>query len=357
MARHLPQLPPTLSPGDRVAVLSPSWCAPEHHPELHEQAMRRIRDLLDLEPVEYPTTRRQGTPRERARDLMAAFGDPTVRAVFATIGGEDQITVMPHLDADVVRADPKPFFGYSDNTNLLNWLWSHGVAAFHGGSTQVMLGPGPAVDEIHLAGLRAALFGGGDLEITPLPGSRDLGIPWTDPRSLTDPAPNDPTPEGWSWHGRADPVRGPTWGGNLEVLTWILAAGHHVLEPAAYDGCVLLVETSEELPTAEEVFRMLRGLGERGILGRVGAVVVGRPEAANLEVRPVPEERARFRADQAEAVLRGIDAYAAGVPVVVGVEFGHTIPQWVLPYGGEVTVDGAARRLVAHFGDPRPRPG
>ena len=52
--------------------------------------------------------------------------------------------MVPHLDPDVVRADPKPFLGYSDNTNLLSWLWTHGVAAFHGGSTQVHLGPGPA---------------------------------------------------------------------------------------------------------------------------------------------------------------------------------------------------------------------
>ena len=64
------------------------------------------------------------------------------------MGGEDQITVVPHLDADAVRADPKPFLGYSDNTNLLNWLWTHGVAGFYGGSTQVHLGPGPGVDAV-----------------------------------------------------------------------------------------------------------------------------------------------------------------------------------------------------------------
>ncbi len=44
----------------------------------------------------------------------------------------------------MVRTDPKPFLGYSDNTNLLSWLWTQGVAAFYGGSTQVHLGPGPA---------------------------------------------------------------------------------------------------------------------------------------------------------------------------------------------------------------------
>ena len=66
--------------------------------------------------------------------------------LLATIGGDDQIALLRHLDPDVARADPKPFVGYSDNTNLLNWLWFHGIEGVHGGSTQVHLGPGPAPD-------------------------------------------------------------------------------------------------------------------------------------------------------------------------------------------------------------------
>jgi muramoyltetrapeptide carboxypeptidase LdcA involved in peptidoglycan recycling len=86
--------------------------------------------------------------------------------VLATVGGEDQITVIPHLDAASITSDPKPFLGYSDNTNLLNWLWTNGVAGFYGGSTQVQLGPGPHVDPIHEQSLRAALLTGERLELT-----------------------------------------------------------------------------------------------------------------------------------------------------------------------------------------------
>lgn len=159
---HLPKL----TRGDRVAVLSPSFAAPGFAPEVHEQAMRRIRDELGLVPVESATTRElDASPRARAADINAAFADPVIRAIFATIGGDDQITVIPHLDADLVRANPKPFFGYSDNTNLLSWLWQLGVPGFYGGSTQVHLGAGPRIDHIHLASLRAALFDGGELEL------------------------------------------------------------------------------------------------------------------------------------------------------------------------------------------------
>src|ERR1022692_4049595 len=132
--------PPKVRPADRVAVVSPSTACPGMFPAVHEIGMRVLRDDLGLEPVEYPTTRQVGaTPQARARDLMAAFADPSIRAVLATIGGDDQITVLPFLDPEVVQADPKPFAGYSDNTNLLNWLWNLGIVGYHGGSTMVHL--------------------------------------------------------------------------------------------------------------------------------------------------------------------------------------------------------------------------
>ena len=118
-------------PGDRIAVVSPSFAAPGFAPAVHEQALRRLAEVTGLVPVEYPTTRQLGASAEdRARDLNAAFADPQIRAVIATVGGEDQITVIGHLDADAVRADPKPFLGYSDNTNLHQWLWANGVGSF-----------------------------------------------------------------------------------------------------------------------------------------------------------------------------------------------------------------------------------
>jgi hypothetical protein len=52
----------------------------------------------------------------------------------ASIGGDDQITVLPYLDPDLLHDNPKPFFGYSDNTNLLAYLWNLGVVSYHGGS-------------------------------------------------------------------------------------------------------------------------------------------------------------------------------------------------------------------------------
>jgi muramoyltetrapeptide carboxypeptidase LdcA involved in peptidoglycan recycling len=224
--------PPKAAAGDKVAVLSPSFAAPGIAPEVHEQAMKRLEEVTGLVPVEYPTTRRPGASAEdRAADLNAAFADSGIRAVLATVGGEDQITVVPHLDPAVVRADPKPFLGYSDNTNVLNWLWAQGVSGFYGGSTQVHLGAGPAVDEVHARSLCAALLTGERLEVTEPGESEAIGKDWGDPAALTEYGDREPT-EPWVWAGPARSVTGRTWGGCAEVLQWILTAGRFPADPS-----------------------------------------------------------------------------------------------------------------------------
>jgi muramoyltetrapeptide carboxypeptidase LdcA involved in peptidoglycan recycling len=342
--------PPKARPGDRIAVLSPSFAAPGAFPAVHEQAMERLAEVTGLVPVEYPTTRALGaSPRDRAADVNAALADPSVRAVLATIGGEDQITVIPHLDAGPAREDPKPFLGYSDNTNLHQWLWGNGIASFYGGSSQVHLGPGPEPDDVHVRSLRAALLTGETLEVTDPGESEDTGVPWDDPRALSSSGEREPT-EPWSWSGPQRSVTGRTWGGCLEVLQWILTAGRSPVDADVLTGGVLLLETSEELLPAREVGWIVRSLGERGILGAVDAVLLARPPTSDLERRPPAEERSRLRTEQREVVAELVDRYNPDAVLCAGIPFGHTRPQWILPHGGRVTVDGAERRVHAHYG-------
>lgn len=77
--QHAPSLaaPPRPLPGDRVAVVSPSFAAPALFPQVHELAMCRLRDEFALVPVVYPTTRRLGaSAQDRARDVMARSPTP-----------------------------------------------------------------------------------------------------------------------------------------------------------------------------------------------------------------------------------------------------------------------------------------
>jgi muramoyltetrapeptide carboxypeptidase LdcA involved in peptidoglycan recycling len=343
-------LPPKLRPGARVAVVSPSFAAPGAFPAVHELAMRRLAGEFGVEPVEYPTTRQLGAPAQaRAADLMEAFADPGIGAVLASIGGDDQLTVLPYLDAEVLAAHPKAFCGYSDNTNLLNYLWNLGIAGYYGGSTMVHLGGragGP--HPVAVASLRAALFSDHDLELFPAERFGEDEADWNEPESLAQEGPTRPG-TGWLWHQPDRVVTGPTWGGDLEILQWNLAAGRWIRPAEDYAGCVLLLETDEEMPGAEAVFRMLRTMGERGLLAQFPAVLFARAKAAAFGVPAQASERDRYRTEQRSAVLRAFEVYNPEAMVVFDVDFGHTDPQWVLPYGGAVTVDGPARTITAHY--------
>ncbi|MER6959107.1 S66 peptidase family protein [Streptomyces sp. NPDC000618] len=345
-----PSYPPKPSPGDRIAVISPSAGLPQLFPRPFELGLERLREDFGLEPVEYPTTRRMGTtPQERADDIHAAFADSDVRAVVASIGGDDQITVLPLLDRELLRANPKPFFGTSDNTNLLAFLYNAGIVGYHGGSVMCEFGRPGALHPRTADSLRAALFASGPYELRPAERWNDVDRDWADPATF-EAEPESRPGEGWSWVNADRVVEGRSWGGNLEILSWLLMADREIArDPSVYDGGVLFLETSEELPSATEVFRILRNMGERGLLRRFPALLMARAKTWSFEHPNSPQEGARYAAEQREAVQRALKAYAPDTLAVFDVDFGHTDPQLVIPYGGTVRVDGPARRITVVY--------
>ncbi|CAL9410668.1 S66 family peptidase [Streptomyces sp. enrichment culture] len=346
----LPEYPPKPAPGDRIAVVSPSAGLPELFPRPYELGLERLRKDFGLEPVEYPTTRKMGaTPQERAADLHAAFADPDIKAVIASIGGDDQITVLPYLDRELIRAHPKPFFGMSDNTNLLAFLHNTGIVGYHGATVMCELGRPGAMHPLTEESLRAALFTSGPYELRPAERWNDVNGDWADPATFAS-EPRMRPGTGWSWVNPDRVAEGRSWGGCLEIVAWLLMADREIApDPARYDGGVLILETSEEMPSATEVFRTLRTMGERGLLGRFSALLMGRARTWSFAHPNTPEEAARYATDQREAVLRAMRVYAPNTPIVFDVDFGHTDPQLVLPYGGLVRVDGPARRITVTY--------
>lgn len=115
--------PPALRSGDTVAIVAPSSGGARNASHVFELGLDRLENVFGLEPVVYPTARASdeflaANPRARAADIHAAFRDPDVDGVLATIGGWDQLRTLRHLDPAVLREHPTRFYGMSDNTNL-----------------------------------------------------------------------------------------------------------------------------------------------------------------------------------------------------------------------------------------------
>jgi muramoyltetrapeptide carboxypeptidase LdcA involved in peptidoglycan recycling len=336
-------------PGDRVAIVSPSSGLPGLFPVPYELGLQRLREEFGLVPVEYPTTRRlNADPKDRAADLNAAFADPSITAIISTIGGDDQIRVLPHLDRALIAAHPKPFFGYSDNTCLLVFLWNAGVVGYYGSSVMFHLGRPLALHPVTRASFEAAFFGSGEYTLVEPTTTGDIDLPWSDPETFRRERPSEPA-EPWTWQAADRVVEGIAWGGCLEVLSWLAMADREIGPPERYAGCVLLIETSESMPSDEEVYWILQSFGERGLLRQFPAVLVGRAKAWTTRQPLDPDAKRAFRRSQRDAIRLAFERYGQNPLIVFDVDFGHTEPQFVIPTGGLVRVDGRARAITVTY--------
>lgn len=330
-------------------MLSPSSAAPGEVPHVFELGLRRLQTELGLVPVESAFTRTQGDARQRAADLHAAFEDPSIKAIMASIGGDDQITVLRQLDRDLIMANPKPFFGYSDNTNLLHWLARAGMVGYHGGSVMVHLGRPGRTNQDTMASLRAALFTDGWFDLTaPLAFSEEPDD-WNAPAALDHEPPVRPAAGRWEWHRADRVIEGVTWGGCFEVVVRLAMADLDIPTGDELGGQVLMLETSELLPPATDVYRWLVNLGERGMLGQLAAVLMARPKAWARNQRLAAPERDAYAKAQKDAVLAALQTYNRDATVVFDVDFGHTDPQLIIPYGGQIRIDGRARTISVRY--------
>ena len=127
--------PRALRAGSTLAVVSPASAT---KPELVEQGIAHLHSLgyklilsphaLDSGPLYYA-----GTLADRLGDLHAAFVDPAIDGIVCTRGGWGSAELLPHLNAALIRANPKVFIGYSDHTSLHCWLQNEtGLVTFYG---------------------------------------------------------------------------------------------------------------------------------------------------------------------------------------------------------------------------------
>ena len=73
-------------------------------------------------------------PEERARDLMDAFTNSEIKGIFSCIGGDDSIRLLPYIDFDTIKRNPKIFLGYSDTTVTHFMCLKSGLLSFYGAS-------------------------------------------------------------------------------------------------------------------------------------------------------------------------------------------------------------------------------
>jgi muramoyltetrapeptide carboxypeptidase LdcA involved in peptidoglycan recycling len=329
--------PERLRPGDVVAVVSPSWGGPAQFPATYEAGLNTLRSL-GLVVREFPSARAaKASVEDRVTDIHAAFADKQVRAIIASIGGEDSVRLLPKLDSQLLAQNPKVVLGYSDTCTLLVYLRSLGHVVFHGPSVMGGLAQAASYPGTFLDQFRSILFAAANtFEYAPFGVACDGYEDWSNPQNAARAKPlvSDPGPRVIQGRGLR---RGVLWGGCLEVLEMVKGTPWWP-QPSAWRETVVFIEGSEEVPPPELYARVLRSWAVAGNLDQVAALLVGRARGYN--------ESQKQALDEVVKIAISIEAARPDMPVITNCDFGHTDPQWLLPMGCIVEVDVQRNRIV-----------
>jgi len=329
--------PKKLQPGDKVAAVSLSWGGPGAFPHRYQAGKRQLEDEFGVNVVEMPHTLSdpswlQKNPQARADDLMQAFADPSIKAIISTIGGDDSIRILPLLDLNVINSNPKIFMGYSDTTATHMACLKAGLVSFYGPTIMVGFAENGGLfpyltDSVHKTLISSAPIGsiaqnkkGWTVEF----------LDWADPENQSRKRKLTPS-TGWKFLQGNGVHRGHLIGGCFEGLDWLRGTDFWP-ESEMWQGAILFLETSEESPPPTAVLRGLRTYAAMGILKELSGVIFGRPGG---QVEPGQFNEYDKVISQVIAEEEGL----AELPVITQMDFGHTDPMFVLPYGIQAEID------------------
>lgn len=319
--------PKKLHPGDKVATVSPSWGG-AGDPEIrwrYEQGVERLKTVFDLQVVPMPNSLK-GTeylydhPEARAEDLMAAFRDPDIKAIFTNIGGEDSIRLLPYIDFKVIHNNPKIFMGYSDTTIPHLFCLKAGVSSFYGPSILVDFAENIEMHPYTVDKIKRTLFSNKAIgEIETAAEWTSEHVEWTEANKNRKRVmqPNS----GYEVLQGKGVVQGRLIGGCIEVLEF---AKGTVLWPDEkyWDGCILFFETSEEKTEPTYIRYWLRNYAAQGILQKANGMIFAKPYDE------------KYREEYKEEILTVMREYGlTNLPILYNLNFGHTEPKCILPYG------------------------
>ncbi len=307
-ARNSTLKAPRLRPGDTIGLINPagptyiSWDLDVVEESLAALGFRTVRGEHVLDRRGYLA----GSDADRAADLNRMFRDDDIDGILCVRGGWGSARILPLIDYDAVRANPKVFCGYSDITALLLAMHARtGLVGFHGPV-------GTATwNEFSVGWFRRVLM---DAEAVAFSNPVDVGnnLVQVDDRVQTI---------------AGGVARGRMMGGNLSVLSAIVGSGYL----PDFEGAILFLEEIGE--DIYRVDRMLTQLKLAGILDAVAGVVFGKctdcestESYGSLTLEEILDDHLR----------------PLGVPVWYGAMIGHIADKWTVPVGSQVEIDADA---------------
>ncbi|GAA4571509.1 S66 family peptidase [Planotetraspora kaengkrachanensis] len=310
--------PPKLSEGDVIRVVAPArsraMVAEHDHAHIIESRFADLGLTLSYgRHVDERDSFDSSSIASRVADLHEAFADSSVAAIMTVIGGYNCNELLPFLDWELIRANPKILCGYSDITALQNAILARtGLVTFSGPHWSTF-GMRDHFEQT-LQWFTEVMFGSDPIALTPADDwSDDLWFLDQDKRDLI---PN----EGW-WPIRPGTAEGRIVGGNLCTLNLLQGTSYM----PSLDGAILIVEDDSESHPATFA-RDLTSLLQLPEAAGIRALAIGRFQKASHMTRSLLEQ------------IISTQPSLTGIPVLANIDVGHTSPLATFPIGGQAQV-------------------
>ena len=337
--------PEHLKPGDKVAIVSLSSGSLGEPKFIHKYyiAKERLENDFGLSVVAMPNALKgrdylDKHPEARASDLMDAFRDTSIKAVFNAIGGDDTIRLLPYIDFDVLRNNPKIFTGFSDTTSNHFMMYKAGLVSYYGAAVMTNFSEYVRINDYTLSMIKKTLFDPQPtLDIPSAPywyDDEDEKVRWGE-ENMNTLKKYHPEEVGYEVIQGGGTVEGELLGGCIDVFIELI--GTPIWVPVdGWRGKIMFLETSEEDMSCDYLTWILRNLAAQGIFDVISGIIVGKP-ARRSKYEPYKE------------VYRRVVGFEAGhpeLPIMFNVNFGHAEPIGVLPYGLKCRLDADNKTLT-----------
>lgn len=336
--------PERLKKGDKVAIVSLSRGMLGEKWAIHKLdiAKKRLEEDFGLEVVVMPNALKgidylYKHPEARAKDLMDAFKDKSIKAIFNAIGGDDTIRLLPYIDFEVIKNNPKIFTGFSDTTSNHFMMQKAGLISYYGASVMNNFAEYVEINEYTKQALIDILFEPKDrLEIKPSSFySTDEDKIWWKEENINLPTPRFKNEDGNIFLQGKSTIEGTLIGGCIDVMISLNGTSLWPTEDEWKDK-ILLLEMSEANISPIVVGDLLRNFMTQGILKNINGIIIGRPAVKDY-------------AEEYKEVIKNIVSFEASrpdMPIIYNVNVGHAYPIHLLPLGERYQIDCDKKTLT-----------
>lgn len=272
---------------------------------------------------------RSGTIKARADELNALIRDPEVRCIMSTIGGSNSNAIVPYIDYEVFKRDPKIIIGFSDVTAILLAIYAQtGISTYYGPALVASFGELPPFNELTFESFRRVFM---DVDGNQKPIIYDAPKVWTDEYISWE----EQTRGKEEWPNRwltlkSGKATGRLIAGNLNTMKGIWGS---VYMPEIKQGDILMIEDADK--TASIVEKNFALLKANGVFDRIGGLILGKHSGFN------DNGTGRKPYDILLEVLGDFN-----FPLLADFDSAHTHPMLTMPIGATIELDATEQKVT-----------